>query len=791
MKTPITIIILIVLLITACDEYQTEDRFGDRDRDGVPDEKDNCVNDFNPYQFDKDGDNKGYACDHNIFLRAGIFDPLSEEEKYIPNITVSEETGYYFIQLVDTFDYSTLDNLIFSINGQKMDAFEGDVYIIKTNTSLEKIKSIPGVRAAGIYQPANKIEPELFLNRYIYQNGTLIHPNEEITLEIYLYDNFDEVRKEVERLGAKILSESDDILVVQVSQSKLIDLIMIPDVNFVNPKPVLQYENSYAGMITGSKIINEDFSLMGEGEIITIADSGLDTGIIQTIHPDLRENVIKILDMETKTTKDLTGHGTHVASSAVGTGKSSNGLLKGSAPKAKIIFQAIGTELPEKASSTDPLSRQKGGTRPAPIYCFGKPQTDPIEKKIIKIPYSSMGLEGIPIDYTTLFLNSTIHSNSWGSCQGIYTPRIADIDKYLWNNKETVVIFSAGNDADFTFIENGKIMQRGGNSLSNTARAKNVITVGATETSRLISKKKKNPEKIASFSSKGEEISGRIKPDLVAPGTWILSARSKVCVDGVKIKEVSNDEIVESKIDFNHEKCIGKGLPSGQKENVKDDLYMFNSGTSMSTPHVAGLVAITREYYKKVKNHAKPSSALIKATLINGAKDLPDQSLGLQYSIQNNISCNGYPNMCEGWGLVNIKDSLYPRGKSEYLWFSDSEVIRKTGDIKLFELNFSKGKPIKITLVWTDLPPEVLQNDLDLKVVSPSGKEYLGNTFTKDGKKSMVNPKAKNPQLNNNVVERIIISEAEKDIYKLYVEGKKIISSEGQTFAIVASERMK
>jgi len=48
-------------------------------------------------------------------------------------------------------------------------------------------------------------------------------------------------------------------------------------------------------------------------------------------------------------------------------------------------------------------------------------------------------------------------------------------------------------------------------------------------------------------------------------------------------------------------------------------------------------------------------------------------------------------------------------------------------------------------------------DDLDLVLIAPSGNEYYGNTFSRDGKKSLANPPAKDPRLNNNVVERVII----------------------------------
>lgn len=71
------------------------------------------------------------------------------------------------------------------------------------------------------------------------------------------------------------------------------------------------------------------------------------------------------------------------------------------------------------------------------------------------------------------------------------------------------------------------------------------------------------PGGIASFSSWGPTRDGRIKPDVVAPGTIITSARSNT------IREQGSDP---------------------------DPFHRILSGTSMATPHVAGVIALMLQY---------------------------------------------------------------------------------------------------------------------------------------------------------------------------------------------------
>jgi hypothetical protein len=438
--------------------------------------------------------------------------------------------------------------------------------------------------------------------------------------------------------------------------------------------------NNKAGEILRLPGGNPPLGSEGEGEIVAVADTGLDTGSLTHIHRAFGDRVLKLYPLgrspqawRTANSDDPLGHGTHVAGSVLGDDPYARPRVRGTAPKAKLIMQSLYL------------------TRDFP-------------------------LAGLPDDLRTLFGppyadQARVHTNSWGSTDpfeyGEYHHWAFELDDFVYQNPDLVVCVAAGNGG-FDDDKNGVIDE---GSLSPPGTAKNCITVGATENLRKgqgrtwrdgFRNRFKDPpfgpdlvadneEGMTPFSGRGPTNDFRIKPDVVAPGTFILSARSR---------------ITESE---------GWGLPG------EPDDHMFNGGTSMATPLVAGCAANVRAFLRAQKPGYSPPAALIKAALINGARPIAGQ-----YPPPTDDAQPPVPNNHQGFGLVDLAASLGNAG--EMLRFIDNLEALDTGQRTAVTETIGEGTTLlKVTLVWTDAPSKNgLQSDLDL-LVRIGEQELRGN----------------------------------------------------------------
>jgi subtilisin-like proprotein convertase family protein len=238
-----------------------------------------------------------------------------------------------------------------------------------------------------------------------------------------------------------------------------------------------------------------------------------DTGVDQN-HPDLIGRVIPI---PPEAGIDVDGHGTHVAGTIASSGASSpNAPPPGSTNGAS--FRGIANAAVIIAQPIDILT--------GPL----KPDTE--------------------LQATTATNGALISNNSWGYIGAYdYTFAAASWDAAVRDSipsqpgsQPVSYVFSAGNDGFGGDDGSGGFE----NSITAPATGKNVITVGAIEqfrniTNELVINGETNmpffgmtdsDDDVASFSSRGnvapgvEGVSGRFKPDVVAPGVFVVSSRA-------------------------------------------------------------------------------------------------------------------------------------------------------------------------------------------------------------------------------------------------------------------------
>jgi len=343
-----------------------------------------------------------------------------------------------------------------------------------------------------------------------------------------------------------------------------------------------------------------------------------------------------------------------------------------------------------------------------------------------------------PVDLvsTAYLLGARISNNSWGSRQNsyilfsqVYDGLVRDAVPLtavnpLPGNQEMVVVFAAGNGGP----SEGSVCAPG--------NAKNVITVGASENLRLIASEENphgcerggenatcdqdadNPDEVASFSSRGPCPDGRMKPDLVAPGTHITGGVIQVgkiipngglgaadpCFSGSAVSALPGAETNWS----------ARFYPLGQ------EFYTISSGTSHSAPAVAGACALLRQYFLNL-GLPPPSAAMTKAYLVNSARNLSGVGDSLWSPAQ-------------GMGALDLRRMF--DGVPRFLRDQHAaDVFTATGQRRVFIGQVGDtNKPFRVTIAWTDAPGTLnggaaYVNDLDL-TLELGGEVYIGNVFS-------------------------------------------------------------
>ena len=335
------------------------------------------------------------------------------------------------------------------------------------------------------FRPARKLAPELA--EMLTKEGAVV----EVALLTLAEEDRLRVVEAVKASGGEILAGSlndGNLFHARLTAEVVTSMVGRGDVRWLEPfvRPRLTNDTAVEPAAMNVREVWTAHDLHGENQVVTTSDSGIDTGDVETMHEDLRNQVVGIRIAPGCTKYDDVGHGTHTAGSIVGDGTLSGGMIRGTAWGAKLYawFCSTGDGGISTPSTLDELFRPDQENHPA-----------------------------------------YIHSASWGSSQkGKYTAQSQRIDEWTWKHDDFLPVYSAGND--------GTGMQ----TIGSPATAKNLLAVGATQNLRTGYPKNDHPtgkpEKTASFSSRGPCQDGRIKPDIAAPGVGILST----CTTNANVK---------------------------------------------------------------------------------------------------------------------------------------------------------------------------------------------------------------------------------------------------------------
>lgn len=528
----------------------------------------------------------------------------------------------------------------------------------------------------------------------------------------------------------------------------------------------------YRDWLNGRGLLN-----LSHQHVVAMVDTGYDDGSAPstqiTHHPDLespeRLDGIKRYSGAGTTGHDPFGHGTMVAGIIAGDGFTGTGGADsqtlnygtGTAPGVKLYVAKFAPDKLQDLGDQG-LALAESRTRP-----------DGTDRAFI-VNQSWNMLDG----------GANLPLNDYEERARFFDARVLDANLNQSGMQPMTIVFSAGNFRDLC---NGLEWD----TVASPATAKNVISVGATDSYRpqpdppidcrpcpSFAGRPKNDDashigNLADFSSRGKFFgtSGpyvhwtRVKPDLVAPGNRVFST-----------------------VPYQ-----ASAYPSGSGVNGCQAFYpdppvtyhTYGAGTSFSAPVVSGVAALAREWF--LDRSTSPSPSLVKAALIATADDLGDKG---------NNPGDHRPSPRYGWGRVNL-DRLTDAVPKWYKSDTPSLAVT-TGQSRNWTRTVSSGsRATYIVLVWSDQPTAVngdsqvnLVNDLLLKV---NGGTWRGNLFNEvlgtDNGYSYKFTVGTGGQDTINNVEAVFIPAgtfASGEAINLTVSGENVPTIGGQQFALYA-----
>ena len=311
--------------------------------------------------------------------------------------------------------------------------------------------------------------------------------------------------------------------------------------------------------------------------------------------------------------------------------------------------------------------------------------------------------------------NARISTNSWGDAVAgayntssqTYDGLVRDAQSGTAGTQQMVIVFSAGNAGS------------GASTVGSPGTAKNVITVGAAENVQafggpdgcgITDAGADSANDIISFSSRGPTTDGRLKPDLVGPGTH---------VSGIAFVTPTSTGNATVQAGYRGDGVCG-GVPPSIPFPAGQNWYTASSGTSHSTPAAAGGAALIFQQFlnnpsylaaNRVPASGPPSPALVKAYMMNSTRYM------------NGVGANDTLwSTAQGMGMMNLGTAFdgVSRATRDQVPVERFNGVRAA--VALYSGTISDpSKPFRVTLAWTDAPGatsgNAYVNNLDLQVI--------------------------------------------------------------------------
>jgi subtilisin-like proprotein convertase family protein len=456
---------------------------------------------------------------HAILLENALIDTGSPLNFSIPAHLQSQgDPGAYVVQARGPID-AAFRAMLAAAGAEIVSYIPNNAYLVRAQAGVANgLASNPLTQAVTPYEPYYKIQSSLLIPAM----GQMDLPD-GAALNLGLFgDNAQQTIQEIEKLGGKVLAQDRSPFgpIVRVVPPKdWVALATLPGVQIVEPYRQRLHGNDLSRVTTGvstdALVPTNYMNLSGSNVLVEVNDFGIDA-----LHPDLTGRVFG----SPTNLVDSDGHGTHVA-----------GIIAGNGSKSSTVTSASGSIVP----GTDGQFRGKA--------------------QLAKLLSMNLNLSSDrELQEAAARTNALISNNSWyyegdanyDLAAASYDAAVRDALPERTGSQPVLFVFAAGNNGG----GDNSSDPGGGNpdTILSPATAKNVITVGALQEFRNVTNvvttisadgvtntgtpwqpETSTSYRMAGFSSRGnvgigiEGTSGRFKPDVVAPGTFVISTRSE------------------------------------------------------------------------------------------------------------------------------------------------------------------------------------------------------------------------------------------------------------------------